>query len=335
MNHIKKSIIFTICANNYLAHAAVLAESFKKHNPALDFYIVVADEKSDDVDYHKFHADNVVFINEIIPAIDLDVLSQKFNLTEFCTAIKPDVLLYLKKMGCSYAVYLDPDIEVFDTLGYIYDLLKNHAIILTPHICSPIEMDSEPNDYHLLRSGVYNLGFVAFNLDKSENFLRWWKERVFEYGYRIDEKGMFYDQIWMGYAPAFEDSTYLLRNLEYNVANWNLHERTLLFSDNAYYVNDLNTRLVFFHFSHFKIDDLPRIATYNESYTIDNREDIKPLYLSYKSQLEAHGIKNFENIKYAYGRAGDSGKSKETITTSEKISRSAHSFRKAFKILFS
>ena len=328
----KKNITFTICANNYLAHAAVLAESFKKYNPTLDFYIVVADEKSDEVDYHKLHADNVVFINEIIPAIDLDALSQKFNLTEFCTAVKPDILLYLKKLGYSYGVYLDPDIEVFDTFEYIFDLLKNHAIILTPHICSPIEIDSIPNDYNLLKGGVYNLGFVGLNLDKTENFIKWWKERVFKYGYQIEQKGMFYDQIWMSYAPAFEASTYILRNLGYNVANWNLHERALLYSDDAYYVNDINNRLVFFHFSHFKIDNLPRLATYNNSCTIDNREDIKPLYLSYKSKLEAHGIKKFENIKYAYGRVVSSGNIKKAIA---KISRACHFLKKAFKALVS
>ncbi len=330
-----KSIAFTICANNYLAHAAVLAASFKKYNPTIDFCIVVADEPSAQVDYAGFHADNIVFIDEVLAADELQSLGNKFNITEFCTVIKPAVLQHFKAAGYALGVYLDPDIEIFDTLESIFALLDNHAIILTPHICSPIETDSSPSDLTLLRTGVYNLGFVGLNLDAAERFIQWWQERVMKYGYRKDAKGMFYDQIWMSYAPAFVESTYIHRGLGCNVANWNLHERTLLFADDRYYVNDLDTRLTFFHYSHFKIEDLPRIAAYNKKYTIDNREDIKPLFLSYKSRLEENGLNALSEIMYAYGRIDENDQGKGKSIRLKKFSRFRKAIKKAFKELVS
>ncbi len=340
----QKCIAFTICANNYLAHATVLAESFKKNNSTTEFWIVIADERCGKVVYETLHADKVVFIQEIISTLELETLSRKFNITEFCTAIKPDVLLYLQRLGYVFCVYLDPDIEVFYQLEYIFDLLEQHAIILTPHICSSKKLDLTPNDYQILRTGVYNLGFGAFNLDVTANFIKWWKNRVIKYGYRIDAKGMFYDQIWMSYAPAFEGSTHILRDLGCNVANWNLHERTLLCHDGNYFVNHLNNPLKFFHYSHFKINDLPRIAAYNKDFTIENREDINPLFLNYKAQLEAKGIKFYEEIQYAYGcKAGYSKSDKikarknltKDLTLYGKIRQSYKFLKKAAKILLS
>ena len=336
----QKCIAFTICANNYLAHAAVLAESFKKNNPTTDFYIVVADERSGKVDYQTFHADKVVFIHEIISTLELETLSRKFNITEFCTVIKPDVLLYLQRLGYVFCMYLDPDIEVFNPLGDIFDLQAKYAIILTPHICSSTKLDSTPNDYHLLRTGVYNLGFGAFNLNVTGSFIKWWKDRVMAYGYRIDAKGMFYDQIWMNYAPAFEESTYILRDLGYNVANWNLHERTLLRKEGQYYVNHLSNPLKFFHYSNFRIGNLPQIAAYNKEFTIENREDIKPLFLGYKSKLETKGIEFYEGIQYAYGCVADGGEKNKKpgnsknneLTLGKKIKHSGKFLKKAVKV---
>ena len=78
----------------------------------------------------------------------------------------------------SAALYLDPDIVVFDALDFIGELAERHGIVLTPHTLEPLPRDyREPSEHGLNVAGVFNLGFVCVG-DGGRPFLRWWAERL-------------------------------------------------------------------------------------------------------------------------------------------------------------
>ena len=84
--------VFTIVAKNYVGLANLLQKSLNAHVKDLDFFICVADEL-DESDY----PDNVI---ELKDKVDIDTnlwqeMSFKYNLTEFCTAVKPFAFKYL------------------------------------------------------------------------------------------------------------------------------------------------------------------------------------------------------------------------------------------------
>jgi hypothetical protein len=89
--------IFTICAKNYIGLAQALEKSVQQYNDNVDFYIVVADEL--DTGKEPPVADNVLIAKSVLP-IEENLwtnMAFKYNLTEFCTAIKPFSLEYFFK----------------------------------------------------------------------------------------------------------------------------------------------------------------------------------------------------------------------------------------------
>ncbi len=293
---------FTICANNYLAHAKTLAVSFKKHHPEIDFVLAILDTPNKAINYDALGADKVLWVTDVFPEL-VEKLRNVYSIAEFCTVIKPELFKYFFESGSKTVLYIDPDIKVFSKFEEVFSGLKQADVILTPHICSPTPEIGHPQDKDLMRTGIYNLGFLAMNkTNETLSFVDWWDKRVKKYGFHDLKKGYFYDQIWLGYAPAFLDKVFVLRHSGYNMANWNLHERNLLLIDENYFVNDEQTPLCFFHYSHFKMEALPILASYNENFTLDNRPDIVPIYMEYKKDLQTNNYKTLKEIDYAFGK---------------------------------
>ena len=77
-------------------------------------------------------------------------------------------------------------------------------MVLTPHLTAPIDDRAAPNEREILLSGIYNLGFLglAFN-ERTLPFLDWWPRRLYRECLHEVERGLFVDQRWMDFAPAF------------------------------------------------------------------------------------------------------------------------------------
>lgn len=326
--------VFTICANNYLAHAKTLAVSFKKHHPDIEFIIAVLDEPNPDIDYDALGSDEALWITNILPDL-IDALKDVYGIAELCTVVKPELFKYFYNNGCEKLLYLDPDIKVFSAFEEVFEALDNSDIVLTPHICSPTGEEGHPLDKDLMRTGIYNLGFLAMNKTiETIAFVNWWDKRVKMYGYHDLQNGFFYDQIWLGYAPAFLEKVCVLRHLGYNMANWNLHERKIVESEGEYFVNNLSIPLRFFHYSHFKMEALPSIASYNENYNLDNKPDIVPIFLEYKADLLFNLYEYFKSIDYVYGKRALEIKGKAPVNLERnRFIRSMQLLKKAIKII--
>lgn len=326
-------IAFTICSNNYLAQAKTLGDSFLKYHPDVRFIIGLVDKFDTSFDYS-------FFLNfTIIPVEDLKIdcfneLNRKYNLVELNTAVKPDYFKYVfENFNAEKVLYIDPDILVKSTFEEVYTLLDTQNIILTPHICSPVDDDYQPTDYHTLRGGVFNLGFIALsNYNNIESFLNWWRDRVYKYGYANFSKNMFYDQLWINYVPVFYDNYYILKHPGYNMANWNLHERSLSAKKEAFYVNN-NYPLRFFHFSSYKYDMPYQICSYLTRYDFNSRPDLIALFNEYNNLLLNNKIELISKLKLMYFLKPEDikpiKKNQRKSITIKVISR----IKKAFKIL--
>lgn len=292
-------MIFTICSNNYLAQAAVLGASVKEHQPDARFIICLCDEMLADIDYRSL-------ADEVLPAADIEpqmqALALRYNIVELNTCIKPRVLEYLlEERNAAKVLYLDPDIQLYQPLTNVFDVLDNAHVALTPHIYTPIPLDGKkPAEHTFLNYGIYNLGFAGVSRGtEGLRFIRWWKNITYSQGYFRPEEGIFVDQLPINLAPLFFKGVHILEDMGLNMAPWNLHERYLTEENGRYLVNGATT-LKFFHFSSFKPDvaELP-LFHYNR-FTLAGRPDLQQLYADYNSRIKKAGYFTFSEHESAY-----------------------------------
>ncbi len=309
-----KKIVFTIVARNYLAYAIALGKSVYKHNLNTDYAVFLLD----DVDkYHRDCIDKLGYISlsaSDIAFSEFDHIVFQYNITEASTAVKPFVIKHLLSLQYDAVIYLDPDIQCFQPLDEVFDILKSDNIVITPHSLSPVLDDTFPTDYMHLQTGTYNLGFIAVaNRATAHRFVSWWCERLLVSCIEATEMGLFVDQKWIDLVPAYFEGVRILRNLGYNVAYWNLHERTVICdSDGVWRLADSNQPLIFYHFSGVTYSDLSSVTKYAPKspfrhlrtgeyrFTFDQLPDLKRLYESYATSVRDAGADEFTVVPYAY-----------------------------------
>ena len=129
-----RKCIFTICAKNYIALAQVLESSIRQYEEGVDFFIVVADEFAPASSME--HPANVLVAKDILPIHDAlwRNMSFKYNLTEFCTSIKPFCVEHFFGEGYDAVCYLDPDTYLFSDFSYVWDSLGKYLVVTGPDV---------------------------------------------------------------------------------------------------------------------------------------------------------------------------------------------------------
>jgi SAM-dependent methyltransferase/glycosyltransferase involved in cell wall biosynthesis len=292
--------ICTIIAKNYVAHARVLAESYKEHHPEETCYVLIIDDTEGYID-----AASEPF--ELVTPAQLDIddyehMAAIYDVLELSTAVKPWLLRHLLAgRGLERVAYLDPDIRVYDRLDEIERLTSEHGLVLIPHITSPIPRDGKrPSEADILISGTYNLGFISLERGyATDGLLDWWSERLKTDCVVAPDVGYFVDQRWMDFVHAVMPDFYVLRDPSYNVAYWNLHGRDLTYHKGRYQVDGRPLR--FFHFSGFDPDHRKRLSKHQTRIEIRRGSALARACNGYAEELLANGYKRAKNWPYSYG----------------------------------
>ena len=296
---------FTICSKNFLAHARVLYNSVRSHYPDSRFFVVLCD-RVDGLFDPKQEPFEFIYLDELnLP--DLAEMANRYNITEFNTAVKPFAFLRLmESYQVDSVVYLDPDIFIVDRMHEIDSVIAMGAdAVLTPHILQPAEKD-QIHDRNMLQFGIYNLGFVALkNTPPVKMFLEWWGRRLEKECVIRLEDGLFVDQKWADLLPAFVPNTKIIHHPGYNVAYWNLPQRKITMSGGGWFSNGQPLRFV--HFSGNRLDDPTTFSRHSQQVTIENIGDMRELLNSYRQQVYAQGHHFYRTLPYAYNWCGQSG----------------------------
>ena len=243
--------VFTVAAGNYLPKARVLLASLRRHHPDWRLHFAVSDASPPPDAIAGLGADEIHQLDSLgIP--NLRRWAFAHTLIELATAIKPFVLKkLLARDDCEAAIYLDPDIAVMSPMSEVARTLKTADIVLTPHMTAPEQ--SVPgivaNEISTMQHGIYNLGFVGVAArDEGCAFAQWWADRTYRYCREDIPDGIYTDQRWVDFAPAFFDRVKVLRSPGLNAAPWNLSTREMGGSLAAGFTVN-GAPLVFFHFS--------------------------------------------------------------------------------------
>jgi hypothetical protein len=288
------TVAFTLCSNNYLGQAKVLADSYTQHNPGLQFIIGLVDRKDPSIDYSMFAPAQILPCESLGFSV-FEEMMERYAIVEFNTAVKPFYFTYLFDKGFDKVVYLDPDIRLFQSFEQLFSLLDNYDVLLTPHTITPTHDHSDRWQRVSNMVGIYNLGFLAMrDSEATRSIVSWWRKKLETECLMIPAEGMFVDQVWANYFPVyFQGHCHILTDPGYNVAYWNFGERRLEKINGTYYVN--GSQLKFFHFSNYKFRKSNSISSYSD-YTFDQRPDLKEIYLEYHELLAQGGYERFSSL---------------------------------------
>jgi hypothetical protein len=322
----KKNVAFTIVAKNYIGLAQILEDSLKAHNEDIDFFIIVADDFLEKFDKETLSPNILIARNILNISYDkwLD-MSFKYDLTEFCTSIKPASFLYfIENTNYEKIIYFDPDIYIYNSLSPIYEILEVQSILLTPHIMNIKDIyNGDLPESNLMGSGVFNLGFCAIkNNNTAKKMISWWHERLLDKCY-IDSYNFFFtDQKWMDFLPCYFTSNelHISQHLGLNIAPWNFFEREIFIENDVlkvrnreYSTDSYIFSVIFVHYSGYNYSAMKNGEVIQNNITaIKNYQDVKLLTNAYgKAVYENREIfDSYINEKYSFG----SFENGETIT---------------------
>lgn len=306
-------IACTIVARNYLPAAQVLAESYLRHHSDHRFVIAVIDagviEGETDGTLFGEHADaGYTVVGPEAFGIENENylrMATAYSVTELATSVKPYLLRSLRRQA-DVVCYFDPDIQVFAPMPELVDLAMAHQIVLTPHVLEPIPRDDkEPEEVVVAAAGVFNLGFIGTG-PGSERFLDFWAERLRQDAIISREQQLFTDQRWVDLVPAMFEH-HVLRDPGFNVAYWNLHERTLS-RDVGGNLHVNGSPLRFFHYSGYRPEKpwlLSMYCRYRPRILLSEHSVVRQLCAEYSSALKAAGYaETLEAVPYAFDSVG-------------------------------
>jgi len=289
-----KSVVYTICNVAYLPRALALSESVLD-KAGLKVQIIIFDQKRElNLDYEH----SVISWLEDYQIPMYKQLAFKYDILEFATSLRAWFAIYFLQSN-DKVIYLDPDMLIYDNLNGILSDLDHYPIILTPHYTKPQNYNDVDSDLSIMKFGAFNLGFFALkNVQESFDFLTWLSHRCYHLCFAESQFGLHTDQKWVSIAPCFFPNIHISFNLGYNVAYWNMHERTLSKNDNKYYINE-KFPLIFFHFSSYNESHPNNLSKMSSLQIDEQRIDIIELSNEYSTILKKYDLKNIDK-KYEF-----------------------------------
>ncbi len=294
-----RSAIFTIVAKNYLPYARVLMQSLRQWAPGLRQFVILVDRV--DGFFDPAREDFQIILSDQLDIPDSRRFHFKYSILELSTAVKPYAFEFLfRTYGLDKLIYLDPDIKVYAPLDPLVESLGRHPMVLTPHLTEPLDDDRRPGELDILRSGTYNLGFLALSwAPDTQRFLGWWQARLYDQCVVDLPSGLFVDQRWMDLAPGLFPGVHINREPGYNVAYWNLGGRRIRRLPDGYSVN--GQPLYFFHFSGLSPRNPQGLSRHQNRHRITDLGDGESLVLDYARDLLSCGYEQCGKWPYAYG----------------------------------
>jgi hypothetical protein len=298
--------ICTIVAKNYVSFARTLCESFQAVHPAGRCHVLFIDRIDGYVDPAKERF--LAYQLDEIGIPDGKGLRFRYNVTELATAVKPFFLRFLlSRPEIREILYLDPDILVLGTLEKLFDLLETRDVVLTPHLDTDYPDDGRfPDDSHILKSGMFNLGFLGVGRSgNAERFLDWWAEKmrvkcVIDHG-----RGYFVDQRFIDLAFTLFENMHVEKDTGYNVAYWNLHSRRVERKEGVWFCN--GKPLYFFHFSNYKPGAPSLLSAFQDRIRLADHPELQELFSLYAGRLARNGYHESRDWPYTHGKYADNG----------------------------
>jgi lipopolysaccharide biosynthesis glycosyltransferase len=292
----------TIITKNYLAYARALAMSLSEHNPDVPLYVLLADRVDGYFDPTS-EPFKMIYLEDLFDQEAVEKMCFYYTPFELCCALRGLLHQYMFDQGIAQRwLFLDSDIMVFSSLEPIFKQLKNSSILLTPHSSIPAEENYiNPHETNLLKSGLYNAGFLGINRDdEAIKFIHWFKKRLIFLCLHDQKSGLFVDQKWLDLVPLYFDNFALCQHSGANLGHWNIFER-IIEKDDDNNIMANGKPILFIHFSGWSLENPDFLSTHSQvicqNKTIPFWSDLAN---SYRDLLLQSEYIRFKDYPYAF-----------------------------------
>ena len=291
----------TLVAKPNLAHARVLAASWREQQPEVPFVVGLTDEPEGCFDPAREPFEVVELAR--MPFAGNAELRFRHRQQELSYAATPFLLEYLLDRGARRVLFFKQESLVLAPHDITLELLNRHAILLTPHLLDPLEgTDAKQRELGVIAAGTFNLGFLGVSEASSTRaFLRWWQTRLRRYCEHAVARGVHFEQRWINLVPGLFDGVHVLRDPAASVGHWSFPERRVeLDGDEQVKVDGSPSRL--FRFSGYDPDRPDALTRYDERLTTVAAGAAGAVFERYRSALQEAGHATARAWPYAYDR---------------------------------
>lgn len=264
MNIKNKQCICFIFDKQYINQGRHAIESCKNHNPSHTTILLIDDTSACDL------ADIQLSPEDIGLNKDYWLIVGRIAIVEYA----------LLNLGFDTAIFVDGDTYTYHNYDSLQSIAENHALVVIPHITQPLPNDNKfPQNRVISLSGNYNTGVWAASKE-GLNFIRWWREQTSLFPITRPDAGLVNEQGWLRFAGDFDDNVKIFRHPGYNVAYWNIKQRTLGIKNHKYYID--NEPLSIVHFSGLKKElDPSQMSVFQNRYYLEKTDLAYMLFNDY------------------------------------------------------
>lgn len=253
-------VFCTIITFDYLPYALALRDCLVALDPRTELQVLISDKRKHEVaESLSAHnsAINFTYYDQLCSdGVGNSILIKyhSSNHDAFRWAMKPVFLLEVLSRE-KQAIYVDSDVHFFDSFAFLFDLLQQNDLLLSPHFRSSDPVRDINNYILQFNNGIFNGGFVAANRNAT-SALTWWAGVCSEICEVNVCKGQYVDQSHLSLLPVFFDGIGILKHRGCNVANWNQLEcRRTVDSQGCVLIND-RYPIIFIHFTRSTINGI-------------------------------------------------------------------------------
>lgn len=240
----------TITTESHLFKVMALADSVRAFMPELPVHVLVTDQQADRVPAEwqrpgiHFHGLETVGAEGMGKRM-LRAYGHDPDRLRWC--MKPVFLRYLLDQGIQQLLYLDNDIYFFSSPDFLFDLLTQHAVLLSPH-WRTLDPRKDPVEFRVnFLDGLYNGGFFGA-AEAARPALDWWAEVCLYRCVQDRASGFWDDQRYLDLLPVRFERVHVLQHQGCNVAVWNRHDLKRVPGEAGVMING-KWPLVFIHFT--------------------------------------------------------------------------------------
>jgi len=295
----------TAVSRNYIGEARMLTRMLQQHHPGVPVYVLGVDPVEGLIE----PADEpfeFVTLNELPHREHARQMTFYYNPFELCCAVRPMLHLYmLEHTQADRWLFIDTDVLVRGPLDRAFAQLDDKDILIDPHLNQPAaDAYVHEEEFEVSSRGIFNGGFVGLRRgDVARRFAEWWHQRMRHYGHTDRCPG--WDQLWLTFAPVFfEDHVKINRDAGLNLGHWDLHETTLIpTNDGDYLANGQTVKTV--HFSGWSPHDPARVTKHVRCYDGQHFPAWEKWGLEYKAWIDQHQPGQTRGLGYGYATFTD------------------------------
>lgn len=207
------------------------------------------------------------------------------------TSIRPRAILHAFEEGFDEVVLLGADTEFFSPPFDFMNALHSADMVVTMYTYEPYNDEKAyPNNAQTIEVGQIQADMIGFRKTASTiKFLNWLAgqlEQHIVFNNGVYNK-IYLDQGWLSLCFSFVENVKIMRQLGYNVGNYNLHNRGMCrfksVSGETQWIMKDKAPLVLFHYAGFQKEKPSDISKHQNRYYADG--DILQFLKDYGAKL--------------------------------------------------